>query len=287
MLGHPAPSWRAAALFKWTDWFTMRLSYGYSYKEPSLYQLYADQFDYVGNPDLVAETLHNAELSLLFNPTPYLTLRLDGYATFMNNLITIETVSDHERNYLGILDYYKPQQYSGANIFGFEFSANAKLSDAWNLYAHYNFVYSRRVFDDSVIVNLPDEKEETTVDYSNYDLVPGDAPHRFTIGAIYTNDFINADLSMMLVSGTDEINLAFEKDKISYTSHFDAVPIYAVLQPHVSVRLPANFGLMVQGGFVFSEGILDSPSRRYYYEKAGVPVNRYSGMVSVFYPFNK
>ena len=65
------------------------------------------------------------------------------------------------------------------------------------------------------------------------------------------------------------------------------VSTYAILQPQITVALPANLGLMFQASYAFSEGMTKSPTYKYYYEKDQVPVSRYSLMLSLTYPFKK
>lgn len=258
-----APSWRLAFLAKWTDWLTMRVSYGYAFKEPSLYQLNVDMYDYVGNPNLTNESLHNVELSLVFMPFYFLTVRLDGFATFMSDLIRLEYLTTSSPNtasymsdrWMGELGKYHPVQDSDANIFGFEVSTNAKLSSNWDIYAHYNFLYSKRIYDDNTKENIVD-----------------DAMHRLKVGFSYSNEYLTSDLAAFLVSESPEI------DSVS-------TPLYAIIQPAVTVRLPANLGLTLQGSMAFSENMLSSPTYRYYYEADRIPVSRYSFMFSLLYPF--
>ncbi len=265
-----APSWRFAFLAKWTEWLTMRVSYGYAFKEPSLYQLYADMFDYIGNPDLKNESLHNFELSFLFTPTYFMTIRLDGFATLMNDLIRLEYITSSSPNaapymtnhWMGSAGKYHPLQDSDANILGFELSTNVKLSNNWDIYAHYNFLYSKRIYDNNKKENITD-----------------DAMHRLKLGFSYTNDYITTDLAAFLVSPSPETESSKNEGE-NYTT-----PVYAIIQPAVTVALPANLGFMVQGSMAFSENMLSSPTYRYYYETEGIPVSRYSFMFSLLYPF--
>ncbi|MBQ1265691.1 MAG: TonB-dependent receptor [Proteobacteria bacterium] len=263
-----APSWRAAFLAKWTEWLTMRLSYGYAFKEPSLFQLYADTFDYTGTPTLKNESLHNIELSFVFNPTYYLSIRLDGFATFMSDLIRLEYVTsptyDVSNRFLGLLGKYKPVQDSDANILGFELSLNSKIGTNWNIYANYNFLYSKRKYEDG-------SKED----------IKDDAMHRGKIGFSYLDENVTADLALFLVSSSPDV----ASSRINATNAKYHTPFYAIVQPHVTVGLPANLGFMVQGSYAFSENMFSSPTYRYYYETEGVPVNRYSVMFSLIYPF--
>ncbi|GEM_PF-1958813 len=275
-----APSWRFAFLSKWTDWMTMRLSYGYSFKEPSLYQLYIDTFDYAGNPNLNPEKLHNIELSFLFNPTYYMKIRLDGFATIMDDLIIMQYQSNFSDSYLGIKGRYTPIQEDGAQIFGFELSLDTSIGNNWSLYSHYNFLYSKREYS---IKNLSSDNTSRVITANIDNLVPDDAMHRIKLGATYMNDYLTADLAGFLVAGTPKT-----KSNSGWASRFTyKTPTYFILQPQITVNLGANIGLMFEGSYAFSEGLLDSPTYRFYYEKEGVPVNRYSLMLSLMYPFRK
>ncbi|MBQ9243160.1 MAG: TonB-dependent receptor [Proteobacteria bacterium] len=279
-----APSWRFAFLGKWTDWMTMRLSYGYSFKEPSLYQLYIDTFDYRGTPDLKPETLHNVELSFLFTPTYFMKIRLDTFATLMNNLIIMQYDSNYSLPALGEAGRFVPNQKEGegANIFGFELSLDTSIGPNWNLYTHYNFLYSYRTYSDIADQNTSDANADSSkieVDQ----IVPDDAMHRFKLGATYMNDYLAADLAFFLVGGTPttKSNSGW-KSRNTY-----ATPLYAIFQPQVTVGLPHNLGIMLQGSYAFSEGMTESPTYKFYYEKENIPVSRYSVMFSLMYPFKK
>ena len=268
-----APSWRFALLGKWTDWMTMRLSYGYSFKEPSLYQLYVNTLDYVGNSKLKPETLHNIELSFLFNPTYYMKIRLDGFATFMKNLIIMQYKPESALRYYGIDGRFTPvQEDGGADIFGFEVSLDATLPKNWSIYSHYNFLYSMRNYDYSTASSLVSSSVEK-------DRVPDDAMHRVKLGATYSDDRVSADFAWFLVGGTPKTE-SNDPTKDSYQT-----PFYAIFQPQISVGLGANIGATLQGSYAFSEGMTKSPTYRYYYEKQGVPVSRYSVMLGLTYPF--
>ena len=263
-----APSWRFALIGKWTSWLTMRASYGYSFKEPSLYQLYVDTFDYVGDPNLIHESLHNVELSFLFTPLHNLKIRLDGFATFMNDLIIMEYSSLQGDRFNGIRGRYYPNQDNDANLYGFEFSIDSTL-DHWNLYAHYNFLYSTL-----------DKTQDAASDTSADSRITEDAMHRIRLGASYVNDTFTADLALFVVAGTPKTNSAFTWKTDKY-----ATPAYAVLQPQMTFALPANFGFMLSGSIAFSENMLESPTWHYYYEKEGVPVDRYTFTMALQYPY--
>ena len=269
----PAPSWRFAFLAKWTSWMTMRVSYGYSFKEPSLYQLYIDTFDYVGDPTLDPETLHNVELSMLFTPLSNLKIRLDAFVTFMNNLIIMRTSALQGDAFNGTENRYIPAQDSNANLFGFEVSSDYTINRNWNIYAHYNFLYSKRSFHtDDIDINN---------DYYNYNDIPDDARHRIRLGASYFDENVTADLAMFGVFGTPKTKSSFNWRK-DY-----ATPAYAIIQPQVTIALPANLGLMLSGSFALSEGMSSAPTWHYYYEKEGVPVDRYTLSLMLKYPYRK
>lgn len=266
-----APSWRFAFLGKWTDWMTMRVSYGYAYKAPSLYQLYVDTFDYVGNPNLKSETLHNVELSFLFTPTYFLKIRLDGFATIMNNLIEMEYSFENGTEFEGVNGRYIPKQDTGALLTGFELGLDADITSNWNLYAHYNFLFSRR-----------------SLGNDEWNAIVGDAMNRLKLGFTYMNEYLISDLAFFLVAGKDNEEQIDNKNQSDNDKFKDKdVSTYAILQPQITVALPANLGLMFQASYAFSEGMTKSPTYKYYYEKDQVPVSRYSLMLSLTYPFKK
>lgn len=283
-----APSWRAAFLGKWTDWMTMRLSYGYAFKEPSLYQLYADSLDYHGNDKLTNEDVHNVELSFLFTPTYFMKIRFDAFASFISNLITVSFDSESQ-NYkvYGIDGRYTPTQNYGANIYGFELAFDSAIGKNWNIYAHYNFLYSEYTNTDT---KNTDTETATATKTIKDKRIPDDAMHRFKIGATFQNEWITADLSAFLVGGSPETTSVFPN--VSGKTGTDsndpekyAVPFYAIVQPQITAHLGANIGAMVQGTYTFSENMTKSPTHKFYFEKEGVPVPRYSVMFSLIYPF--
>ena len=184
-------------------------------------------------------------------------IRLDGFASWINDLIIVSY--DKESNDLshGIDGRYRPRQESDAQIYGFELSLDSSIGQNWNIYTHYNFLY------------LDSDKK----------LNSGDAMHRFKLGATFMNDWVTADVATFLVGGSQETDSAFD-----YRGKYE-VPFYAILQPQVTAHVGANIGLMLQGSYAFSEGMLDAPTNRFYYEKEGIPVSRYSVMFSLIYPF--
>ena len=284
-----APSWRFAMIGKWTDWMTMRLSYGYSFKEPSFYQLYVDTFDYKGNADLKPETLHNVELSFLFTPTYYMKIRLDTFATLMNNLIIMQYSTNEAIPFLGELGRFVPTQEEGkgANIFGFELSFDANIGKNWSLYSHYNFLYSYRTYQDieetAAAGETDNENTHKKKSIKGDSLVPDDAMHRFKLGATFMNDYLAADLAFFLVGGTPNTKSnSGWKSRTTYST-----PFYAIFQPQITVGLPYNLGIMLQGSYAFSEGMTESPTHKFYYEKENIPTSRYSFAFSVMYPFKK
>ena len=265
-----APSWRFAFLAKWTDWMNMRLSYGYSFKEPSLYQLYISSENYVGNARLEPETLHNIELSFLFTPIYSMKIRAGGFLTFMENLIIMQYDKDIVTPSGNHGAYTPKQESSSATIGGFELSFDWAINNFWTLYSSYNFLYSSRDYE----VTLADQLEDTV----NNHFVPDDAMHRAKLGATYVTDSLVADLAWFMVGGSPK--------SVSYMKRpYWQTPFYAIFQPQVTIALPSNFGLSIGGSYAFSKGMTKSPTYRYYYEKEGVPVPRYSVSLSLQYPF--
>lgn len=283
-----APSWRAAFLGKWADWITMRLSYGHAFKEPSLYQLYADTVDYIGVETLSPEKLENVELSFLFTPTYFMKIRLDGFATFIEDLIIVQYQKQYSNTFFGVDGRYSPTQNNKAQLYGFELSLNSSIGKHWNVYTHYNFLYSKidsgnSTQDSSAAQNgKTSENTDAKITAKKFDRIPDDAMHRFKLGATFTNDRVSADMAFFLVAGTPKTdsNFSYRRDKGGY-----ATPTYAILQPQVTVNVGANIGLMLQGSYAFSEGMTHSPTHKFYYEKEGVPASRYSVMFSLMYPF--
>ncbi len=288
-----APSMRLAFLAKWTDWMTMRISIGNAFKNPSPFQFYADTFDYLpgllGEDGLKREKIHNIELSLAFTPTYFLSFRLDGFASYMQDLISYEYVSSEQKSsvvsygsfgsrFIGELGKYRAIQNTDAWITGFEFSLNAKLNTNWDIYTHYNFLYS---------------KMSNTENGGGFDEnIVDDARHRFKLGFSYVDEHVSADLATFLVSSSPATDSVFVDAKNQLSSVHEngnkySNPFYAILQPAVTVGLPANLGFSVQGSMVLSENMLSSPTYRYYYETEAVPVSRYSVMFSLVYPFRE
>lgn len=257
-----APSWRVAFLGKWTDWMTMRLSYGHAFKAPSLYQHYIDNLDNINNPVLKPEELENVELAFLFTPTYNLKIRFDSFFTYMTDLIIMRYDEKYADPYIGKAGRYVAEQNMDAIITGFELSLDSALTENWHLYGHFNLLFS---------MPWGEEKEGKEI--------PDDAHYRLALGASYMNRYLTADLAMFMIMGTDKTKSAF-----SWRDPY-AVPFYAILQPQVTVALPANLGLMFQASFAFSEGMDKSPTWKYYYEKEGIPVDRYTGMISLVYPY--
>ena len=243
----------------------MSLSYGHAFKQPSLYQLYVDTFDYLGSPRLKSEQLENVELAFLFTPTYFLKIRLDSFFTYMQNLIVMRFDSSLQEKFSGISGKFTPKQDSDAYLAGFEISLDAMLKNEWKLYTHYNFLFSQ----------FKHDADSSTKD----EHIPDDAMHRIKLGATYTGQFLTADLAMFIVAGTPKTQSAFEwKGKTS-------VSPYAILQPQITFSLPANIGLTFQASYAFSDYSIESPAYRYYYEKEGVPVNRYSLLLALQYPY--
>ena len=261
----PAASWRFAFLAKWTEWMTMRLSYGHAFKQPSLYQLYVDTFDYLGDPNLKPEQLENAELAFLFTPTYFMKIRLDSFFTYMTNLIVMRFDNNLHEKFSGISGKFTAKQDSDAYLGGFEISLDTSIGESWNLYSHYNFLYSR----------FKHDKNSSSKD----DQIPDDAMHRIKLGATYSNKLLTADLAMFVVAGSPKTQSAFAwKDK-------NQISAYAILQPQLTLSLPADIALTFQASYAFSDYSVESPAYRYYYEKEGVPVNRYTLLLSLQYPY--
>jgi hypothetical protein len=311
------PSAYAAFNGAFTDWMSMRLSYGFTPKSASIYQIELYQYKPkdtntedtntedtdkkdISNEAPNPELHHNVELTFLFKPTDFMRLNFDVYYTHIDDPILMRFVGLPKKgensadyfNIYGIQDYYIPVQsdIDTANIAGFDLGLDAAIGEHWSLYTHYSFTYGTYSYIDKVIHIDKATKKETA---SYWQTKLHSKMHTAKLGATYLNDYLTADLAFCLVGGTSPRKSYFswnnkikDDDGNTYNKHYNN-PFYAVFQPQISVKLPANLGLMVQGSYAFSEGMTESPTYRYYYEKEGVPVNRYSVMFSLLYPFRK
>lgn len=297
------PSAHAAFNGAFTDWMSMRLSYGFTPKSASIYQLelyqykqedtnienknIKDTFKKAANPELH----HKVELAFLFKPTDFMRLNFDVYYTHIDDPILMQFVGlpmndDSYINTYGIQNFDIPVQIENesADIAGFNLGLDTAIGEYWNLYAHYSFMfntysYIERMTEDDITMSEDNMTwyEQPTLHHKM---------HTAKLGATYINDYLTADLAFFLVGGTAP-RLSYFAWKRKQEDRTYNNPFYAVFQPQISVKLPANLGLMVQGSYAFSEGMTESPTYRYYYEKEGVPVNRYSVMFSLLYPFRK
>ncbi len=264
----PQLSFRAAGLVKWSRWLVQRLSYGTAFKEPAMSQLYIDHFNAKGNPDLDAETLHNVELSTVIRPFERVTLRLDAFATWMDNLILNEFDARLGVPYLGIDGKFVSFQENAARILGFEVSTRAELFEGLSLFAHYNFLDSRT-------------RRCPTCDFQRLDY---DAMHRAGLGLTWlTNDLVGS-IALYYIGETTDTEPSLPGEEVSDSTQ-EAVPHYLLIQPNLRVRLPGNLGAMVQASYAISEGMTQAPSAYHYYEMAGVPVPRLSFLASLIYPY--
>ena len=269
---------------KWHPIFTTRLSYSYATYEPSWQHRYLLTKDAVGELSIKQENIHNAELALIFDPLDNLHIQINGFGSFFNHLSGIYPFN--------LPKYISTYIQSGSNyIVGAEFLIDADIAQAWHLAASYNFLYSRlKEFSTwNKILATPDETNPYPPNsFINswlrfrYNAIPEDTRHQIKLSATYTNDMIRSGVAFFILAGTPTTNSQYTWRSAPY-----AISAYAILQPHISIALPANLGLMAQGSYAFSRGMTESPTYRYYYEREGVPVNRYSVMLSLLYPFKK
>lgn len=264
----PQLSFRGAVLYKWTDWLLNRLSYGTAFREPSMSQLYIDHFNAVGTPDLDAETLQNVELSTVLRPIEDLIIRLDAFATFMDNLILNEFDRQQAVPYLGIDGKFVSRQEAAARIFGFEISGRADFDLGFSFFAHYNFLDSR--------ARRCDDCEFEALDY--------DAQHRAGLGLAWANDDALASLMVHVVGPTRDTAPSAPGEDVTEDASREVAP-YVLIQPHARVRLPGDLGALLQASYALSEGLSEVPTRGYYYEMVGVPVPRFEFMLGLQYPY--
>lgn len=265
----PASSAHFSFTGKWARWFTTRMSYAYATHVPSLQQRYLNTSDLVGSEKITKEGMHNADLALMFDPLETLHIQINGFGSFFDHLSGLYP-SNQPGTVLGYI------QSDAGYIIGAELMLNAIFAQAWHLDASYSIMHSEL---DTFTFTSPTTHILTRYQYPS---IPEDTSHQIKLSASYTNDSIKAGLALFVLAGAPETVSGYVWRKDPF-----AIPAYAVLQPHISVALPVNLGMMVQGSYAFSEGMTDSPTYRYYYEREGVPVSRYSVMLSLLYPFRK
>ncbi len=265
----PASSAHFSFTGKWARWFTTRMSYAYATHMISLQQRFLNTADLIGNTKITKEGMHNANLSLMFDPLETLHIQINGFGSFFDHLSGLYP-SNQQGTVFGYI------QSDDGYIIGAELILNATIAQAWHLDASYSVMHTEL---ETFTCTSPTTGILTKYQYP---AIPDDASHQVKLSASYTNDSIRAGLALFVLAGAPETVSGYVWRKDPF-----AIPAYAVLQPQVSVALPANLGVMVQGSYAFSEGMTDSPTYRYYYEREGVPVSRYSVMLSLLYPFKK
>ena len=266
------PSYRAAILYKWTDWLLSRFSYATAFREPSMWQLYIDHVDARGNAGLESETLQNFEFSTIARLAKRWTLRLDGFFTLMDNLILNDFNRDPELAvpYLGIQGKFNPRQTGNtARMGGLEVSVRAEVTEAFSLFAHYNWLRS----------------DARRCDGCDFQAIDYDAEHSGGVGVAYSGLDSTASLKAHFVGPTVDSTLVDVSDPENPVTIERTVPFYTILQPHIRVRLPGAFAAFAQGSYALSEGLSDVPTRDFYYETLNVPVPRFSFLVGLGYPY--
>ena len=229
-------------------------------------QLYIDHFNAKGNPELNAETLQNVELSSLLRPTEWLKLRLDAFASFMDNLILNEFDESLAVPFLGIDGKFVSKQENAARIYGFEFSVRAMVSESMEISAHYNFL----------------ESEATRGNNAEYESLDYDARHRASLGLAWLGEDFVTSLNTFFVGPTRETEADLPGEVATGTAR--DVPLYVILQPHAQVQLPGDFGALIQASYAISEGISEAPTTHYYEEMLDVPVPRFTFLIGVDLP---
>ena len=267
-------SWQAGFLGKFHRAFGTKINYSYAMNEPTFYEL--DEFiktESSKSSNLDKETIHHVELDFLITPIDSLSMTIGGYYSNIKNLILYNYQSDRSDETKQRL---APHNDSDANIYGSELNITANINNSWQLYGYYNFLYSQRKEHDINPSVITDKRFKD------------DSMHRLKLGFTYTNEFLCADLATFLVAGTPDTVSEYNRyrDKDFWRSSYH-IPLYFIIQPSISVKLPANFGIAIHGSYAFSEDMAQSPSYRFYYEKEGLPVNRYSFLFSLMYPYQK
>ncbi|PKN01481.1 MAG: hypothetical protein CVU77_05130 [Elusimicrobia bacterium HGW-Elusimicrobia-1] len=129
---------RISFLYKPSQKSFIRTSYGRAFREPANWQLYIDQVDALGNPDLKPESLDTYECGFGLNPFDNLSFRLDTFYTRIKNII-----SDHwDPTIPGSLGgKFHPTQAGLDGIFkGFEFETKAKINTSLSGFLNYSYL---------------------------------------------------------------------------------------------------------------------------------------------------
>jgi len=91
---------RFAMIYKPSSTLSIKGLYGKGFRPPSVYEAaYADYLIQIPNPSLQSEEISSSELSILWNPTPRLSLQAYGFHSKLKGLIqgvTIESADDVE-----------------------------------------------------------------------------------------------------------------------------------------------------------------------------------------------
>jgi outer membrane receptor for ferrienterochelin and colicins len=155
-----------------------RASIAKGFRAPSLKELYYNfmnsSHDVHGNPDLKAEYSHNVNMSLSYQPTDYLSVKLFGFYTKLKNKIEMVENASIRSNYY---DYENVNKYesTGGNLaveikpdMNFRVNLGGGFTGRYNDYAAVNnsrrFNYSPDLFA-GIFYSEPYTKIQGTLDY--------------------------------------------------------------------------------------------------------------------------
>lgn len=139
---------RATLIYKFLDKKArIRTSYGEAFKEPANWQRFIDQPTGMGTPEMVPERSKTYEISLGYDPTSNISLRLDAFKMNITNIIWENfdpTVADPAYFKYGIFGKFHPQQTGrDADMNGFEFSIQSNITPFLAGYFNYSYIDSK------------------------------------------------------------------------------------------------------------------------------------------------
>lgn len=224
-----------------------------------MWQLYIDHIDAQGNPDLTPERLVNVEGGVSWQVIEELELRLDGFATWMRDIIDNQFDSDLAIPVLNSLGhphfgkFHPTQRKAAAFLGGFETSARLVVDDSWSAGASYSFLHT-------------DDGQGRPLPY--------DYPHRISAFVIRGQRHCRGSLKVHWVDSTTDTG-----GPVPVT-----VPDYWLIQARGQIDLLAGIALGVDASLVLSEGIHNTDRHLAYDEMSSVPVPRYVLSVDLAYP---
>jgi len=256
----PVVSYRGAVLVKPRPSLRLRASAGTAFKEPAMWQLYIDHIDAQGNPQLTPERLVNVEGGVSWQAFDPLELRLDGFSTWMKDIIdnqfdaslAIEELAAVGHPHFGM--FHPSQRKATARLSGLEASARFRLAETWNAGLAYSYL-------------LTDDGSGAELAY--------DSPHKATFFAI-----------RRYPQGLASVKVHFVGRSLDYGSTPALeVPAYWLFQLRSQTELGAGLALGVSASFVVSEGLGTTTGHLAYDEMLSAPVPRYVLAVDLAYPF--